>query len=521
MKKKIICLCSFALALVLSLFAMGFGGRKAYAETADDGEDVPVVTVDTELTLAEHFMDENLYTALKTIAQQIKIEYTGSNDNKLLAGDLAPVKVLDLTKDKVSVTFIAPSGPDITLNFYDNTSEDDLLTNIRGKITNIDGIEYLRGCTNLTTLILDGHEIPTIDSYMLLEFPNLNTISVKNNGLTSVTLPTTSKICNVDFSGNELKAIDLSYLTKKSIGEPYAVAHLENNLIEDVAQITMPNAATTEVYVYLANNFLTDVTKENIVEANEQFEGHKVSLLVQGIKKSSGAVKFVNNTYIRITPDLATEGFAADELITAKAFYRAESDFAVGGVETLASESGADGRLILPTGRLIIRYYNDGTEYTEGFTAQRVDVYPDMPTIKVEIDGKIQDKNPERVKGTFKVIAMAPEGALVQIRFADTDYSDGNYIEVEESGKYIIYAQATIDGLTSEEAYIFIENTSTTRMMWTLIIVVGVAVLIIGGVYLYKWFKSGAIVTPLSDREIAREQIRRDRQQRKNDNKQQ
>ena len=114
---------------------------------------------------------------------------------------------------------------------------------------------------------------------------------------------------------------------------------------------------------------------------------------------------------------------------------------------------------------------------------------------------------------------MAPEGAKVEIRFANTSYVTGNYITIEESGEYIVYAQVTIDGLTSEEAYLFIKNTSTVRMTWGLIIIVGAAVLIIGGVYLYKWFKSGALVTPLSDREIAREQIRRDRQARKNEEK--
>ena len=517
MKKKITSLCSIFFALILSVFVLGFTTKTSYAETTDEDDDIPVVSESTELTLAEHFIDEDLYNDLKVISQQIKRLSGREVDNKLIAGDFAQVKVLNLTKDRTSVTFAGPSG-DVTIDFFDNTSED-LVTNIRGEYTELDGIEYLRGCTNLTTLIVDGHKLSTIESYMLLEFPNLAKVSAQDNVLTSVTFPTSSKICEVNLAGNKLESVDLSYLTKKSAGFPYAVAHLENNLFTDVANITMPNSALTEFYVYLSNNYLTDVTAANITTYNDMFAGHNVSMLVQGIKQKANTIRFTNNTYIRVNQDSVADGFETEHKLTAKAFYRVGSDFAVDGVETLASESGADGKLVLPTGRLVIRYYNNGVEYTDTFAAQNVDVYPDMPTMKVEIDGAIQEENPQTVKGTFKVIAMAPEGAKVEIRFANTSYVTGNYITIEESGEYIVYAQVTIDGLTSEEAYLFIKNTSTVRMTWGLIIIVGAAVLIIGGVYLYKWFKSGALVTPLSDREIAREQIRRDRQARKNEEK--
>ncbi len=515
MKKRLTYLCSIIFALVLGVYALGFTTRTSYAETLEEEEEIPVVTETTELTAADHFLDEQLYNDLKIIAQQIKRLSGQEVDNKLIAGDFAQVKVLDLTKNRTSVTFAGPSG-DVTINFYGNTSED-LVTDIKGEYTELDGIECLKGCTNLTTLIVDGHKLSTIESYMIMEFPNLTTFSAKNNNLTSVHFPTSSKICEVNLSGNKLEQINLAYLTKKSAAFPYAVAHLENNLFADIANITMPASTATELYVYLSNNYLTDVTTANIVETNEMFEGHNVSLLVQGIKQKSNAIKFTNNTYIRVNQDLAVDGFETEHKLTAKAFYRAESELATDGAETLAATSDVNGRLVLPTGRLIIRYYNDGVEYTDTFAAQKVDVYPDMPTLKVEINGVIQEEAPRSVKGTFKVIAMAPENSKVEIRFANTSYAVGNYITVKESGEYIVYAQVTIDGLTSEEAYLFINNTNPARMTLTLIIVVGAVILIVGGIYLYKWFKSGAIVTPLSDKEIATEQIKRDRQARKND----
>lgn len=516
MKKKLTCLCSIVFALVLSVFAFGFTCKTSYAEDSFD-EELPVVTETTELTLLEHFSDEDLYLDLRLIAQHIKTALGKEYDGKLIAGDFASVKVLDLTRNRTSVTFAGPTG-DITINFYDNTSED-IIPNIRGYYAKLDGIECLKGCTSLTTLIVDGHKLETVDSYIFAEFQNLTTVSVQNNLLTSINFPTSSKICEVKLAGNKLEEIDLSCLTKKSIAFPYAVAHLENNLFTDIAKITMPNSVVTEMYVYLTNNYLTDVTAANVVTYNETFEGHNVSLLVQGIKTKSNTLRFTNNTYIRVNQDLITDGFEADHKLTAKAFYRADSSLAVDGVETLAAESDETGRLILPTGRLVIRYYNDGVEYADTFIAQNVDVYPDMPTMKVEIDGKIQDTNPSAVKGTFKVVAMAPEGSKVEIRFANGSYAEGNYITVKESGEYIIYAKVTVDGLTSEEAYLVIKNTSTVRVTWGLIIIVSAAVLIIGGVYLCKWFKAGALVTPLSDQEIAREQIRRDRRARKNEQK--
>ncbi len=509
MKKKIFTVLCFVMALVLGFGLFMPAQQVSYAETTD--EEATVITESTVLT-SEYFMSAELYQIMLRIANEIKIANSETtNINILKAGDLKSIKTLDLTYERISFTFDSTTG-EKTIKLYEDSGEENW-TNPRFKITDLTGFDSIIFGANFNTLILDNNNIKTIENTVFERMLYLNNLSIKNNGLTNVAFLTTTPIKNLDLQDNHLTEIDLSCLQQN--GTNPAVCHLENNDFIDATKIILPDPASTKVALYLAQNYLTDTQKSDAV-----FTGHQVSLQVQGIKAGAQTIRFTNNTYIRVTADTIAEGFDADVLLTAKAYYREGSDFYVAGQEAL-SQTDAEGKLVLPTGRLVIKFYNDGVEIAEGnYAPKNVDVYPDAPTMRVEIDGKLQEKNPKTVKGTFKVVAMAPEGGFVEIRFAGTEWSEGNYITVEESGEYIIYAQVTIDGLTSEMAQIIIKNTSTVRMVWGLIIIIGAAVLVIGGLYLYRWFKAGAIVAPLDDREIAREQFRREKQRRKDNNEQ-
>ena len=507
MKKKVVCILCSAIALVLGFFVIAPAEHKSYAETTED--EVVVITESTVIT-SDYFMSAELYQIMVRISNTIKIENgETTNLNILRAGDLKSIKELDLTYGRISFTYNSTAGVK-THKIYEDTGEEGW-TNVVYKISDLTGFESLIFGSEFNTLILDNNAIVTIDSTIFERMFYLNNLSIKNNGLTTVNFLTTTPIKNLYLQGNNMQEIDLTCLKQNGVNP--AECHLENNDFADVSKITLPDPAATTVALYLAQNYLTDTQK-----SDPAFTGHRVSLLVQGIKAGAQTIRFTNNTYIRVTPDTMAEGFAEDNLITAKAFYREGSDFYQAGQEAV-STTDAEGKLLLYTGRLVIKFYQNDVEITSGdYAAKNVDIYPDAPTMRVEIDGKLQEKNPATVKGTFKVIAMAPEGSFVEIRFAGTEWSEGNYITVEESGEYTIYAQVTIDGLTSEMAQIVIKNTSTTRMMWGLIIIIGAVVLIIGGMYLFRWFKAGAIVAPLNDQEIAREQIRQDRQRRKDNN---
>lgn len=501
MKKKLYAIFGIVFALVIGVFALGISTNVSYAEGEEE-----TITKDTVLT-SDYFGDMNLYHALVKVADQIKLtnDPSATGLNVLKAGDLSSVKTLDLTLERMSITFDNASGTEVTYNFYEDTGVEGWVNHsIMTKLTTTFGLESLIYGTNFTKLILDGHALTEIDETLFANMGRLQYLSAQNNRLTSVAIPSSVPLQRLNLQNNYLTEIDLNCL--RPIGSNPAECHLENNNFADVSKIVLPNVSSTKVTLYLAQNYLTDAKKAD-------FAGHNVSLLIQGIKKDVN-ISLTANTYIRVTSDLASEGFAhGDQKLTAKAFYRSESSFYNADGDNLVSETDSEGKLILKAGKLVIKFYNDIVEYDSGnFVAKNIDIYPNAPTIKVERNGEYVDPIPSSIKGDFKVVSLVEdESSVVEMRFSTGSWAEGNVITVKENGSYVIYARATVDGLTSESSFIIIKNTNSTKIVWVLIIVVGAVILVVGGLYLYRWFRAGAIVAPLTDKEIAREQYRRDK----------
>lgn len=504
MKKKLYAIFGVIFALVVGVFALGISTNVSYAE----GEGETTITEDTVLT-SDYFGDMNLYHALVKVADQIKLtnDPSATGLNVLKAGDLASVKTLDLTLERMSVTFDSASGTEVTYNFYEDTGVEGWVNHsIMTKLTTTFGLESLIYGTNFTKLVLDGHALTTIDENLFANMSRLQYLSVQNNKLTSIVIPSSVPLQRLNLQNNYLTGIDLNCL--RQIGANPAECHLENNNFADVSKIVLPNVTTTKVTLYLAQNYLTDAKKAD-------FAGHNVSLLIQGIKKDVN-ISLTANTYIRVTSDLAAEGFThGEQILTAKAFYRSDSSFydAENADNNLISETDDEGKLVLSAGKLVIKFYNNGVEYDSGnFVAKNIDIYPNAPTIKVERNGEFLDPIPSSIKGDFKVVSLVEdETGIIEMRFSNGSWTQGNVITVKENGSYVIYSRVTVDDLTSEASFLIIKNTNSTKTVWVLIIVIGAVILIVGGLYLYRWFRAGAIVAPLTDKEIAREQYRRDK----------
>ncbi len=519
MKKKLIAVFGVVFSLLVGVFAYGLKPAPAYAEEVEEAP----ITADTILD-ETYFGSLELYQAIKAIATEIKIANNIGEENTLKAGDLSGVKTLDLTYARMSVEYYdTSSGGYEVINLYEDTGEENWI-NPEFKLTTIAGLDYLYN-TSFATIILDNNNIEIIEANVFKDMTTLKTLSIKNNKLKSISIPSSIPLHNLDLSGNKLEEVDLNCL--RMVGTEAAECHLENNNFSDASKIILPDLSdpsnsNKKANIYLSQNYLTDAQKSD-------FGGHSVSLLLQGLKKSDNP-KYTNNTYIRVTGDALSEGFATGEVnLTAKAFFRPDEPGVEGsgsvyykeGEPNLAAESDAEGKLVLPTGKLVIKFYNDGVEYTTGDYANKpIDVYPNAPVMRVEVDGKLLAENPSKYKGTFKVIAMAPSAdAKVELRLGSTEWQDANAWTIKDRGEYIVYARVTVDGLTSESAYLFIENTTSLRMTWTVIIVGGIVVLGVGGYFLYNWFRNGAMVAPLSDKEIAREQARRAKKERASEEK--
>ena len=86
----------------------------------------------------------------------------------------------------------------------------------------------------------------------------------------------------------------------------------------------------------------------------------------------------------------------------------------------------------------------------------------------------------------------------------DTEISQKSQISIEENGEYTLRAYVVFDNIQSDEVVINVTKNDYSGITWGLIIIFGIMVVIVSLWVIIRWFKNGAVVAPLSDREIAR-----------------
>lgn len=463
MKKRSLSIIGCLVALI-AVITMGLFLNKNTAYAAESDDDLNI-TETTNLN-AEYFTDPQLFAALSKIYQ----DDLGGNLSEVTYGSFKEVESLDLS--------------------YAHTGY---------KIASLDGIEYLY-FNKLKTINLEGNGLIEVSPAHFTKMITLETIDLSDNKLETCVLSTTLKPSSVDLSNNKLDAIDLSNMKNDStLG--YATADLSVNDFDKVEDIVLPERTgehPTTVKLSLAQNYLTDAVVSD-------FGGHTVSLQLQGMHV--GAVRSVSNTYFRLTND--SEG--AYTGLTAKLFYRSGSVYYQSDVlepnANLVSESDQEGRLILQPGKMYLRFYNNGVEINDTvYYSHEIDVYPKAPTMIVKVGKKQVDaKTGDSFKKDFEVIAVTSiKNAKTYIAFSGDEYQQGNTAFIKKRGTYTISAYVTYDGLQSNNATITLRNNNSTGMTWGLIIVIGVIIALVAGYTLIKWFKGGAVVSPLTDKEVRR-----------------
>ncbi len=460
MKKKILPIFACFMAVVMA-FAIGTTTSKtAYADTTED--DV-IVTESTILNKDEFFEDAALWAALVKIVER---DY-GGDGATIRAGDLKTATSLDLSDSN---------------------------------ITSLSGLEYLIFSTSLKTLKLNNNFLTEITAIHIDKMLGLENLDVSNNRLETLEIPATLSLKTINARNNKLSSINLSGMKNIDDVTP-AEADLRVNNFDTVSNITLPRAQDNKVSLQLAQNYLTDAVVSD-------FGGHNASLQLQGMH--AGATQTKANIYVRITPD---EVGGEYENLTAKVYYRRGSvnfQDTVNIEDNLVAESDVDGKLVLPAGKMHIRYFNNDVEILgqesngDLYFSHDIDVYPNAPQMNIVVDGQV--KNFERdivVNKAFQVVASTGlTGAKIYVSLDSSDYFEGNTANVNKKGTYTVAAYVEYDGLKSDVASLIVRNNSQTALTWGLIIFVGVVIAIVSAVIAVRWFRNGAVVAPLTDREI-------------------
>ncbi len=461
MKKKILPIFACFMAVVMA-FAIGTTTSKtAYAEAAEEEE--IIVTETTILNKDEYFADAALWAALVKIVERD----FGGDGATIRAGDLKTATELDLSDSNIS---------------------------------SLDGLEFLIFSTSLKTLKLNNNSLTEITESHIDKMLGLENLDVSNNRLTTLEIPTTLSLKTINTSYNSLSTINLSGMKKIDDSTP-AEADLRVNNFDTVANISLPRVQDNKVNLQLAQNYLTDAVVSD-------FGGHNVSLQLQGMH--AGATQTKANIYVRVTPDDVGGEY---EDLSIKVYYRRGSvNFkdTVNIDDNLAAESDENGKLVLPAGKMHVRYFNNDVEILgqeingDLYFAHDIDVYPNAPQMKVVIDGKVKEFEGDIIvnKGFQIVAATNLTGAKIYVSIDSSDYQEGNTANINKKGTYTVAAYVEYDGLKSAISSIIVRNNSQTALTWGLIIFAGLAIVIISTVIAVRWFRNGAVVAPLTDREI-------------------
>ncbi len=469
MKKRIFSCFAVVIAIVAALVvAFSFNSKQpvAYAESDSDN-----ITETTILTKDDYFADAALWAALVKIAEQD----FGGDGATIRAGDLKNATSLDLSNKN---------------------------------ITSLDGLEYLFFSSSLKTLNLSNNYITEISGTHIDKMLGLENLDASNNKLDTVEIPASVALKTINIKNNFVSTINLSGMKQIDASTP-AECDLRLNNFDNIENISLPKSSLEKLNIQLAQNYLADATVAD-------FGGHNVSLQLQGMRV--GNTTSTQNTYIRLNND--AEGGEYTNL-SAKVYYRRGSLYFKDTVnidDNLVATSDAQGKLLLPAGKMYIRYFNNGVELDNDiYESHEIDILPARPTMTVVVDGKPYDYTLGKgIKKDFEVIASTSlEDGQLYISINGADAKEGNIAYIKQRGDYTVSAHVKFDGLTSANAAITVKNTNTTGMTWGLIVLVALIVIVFAAIFITRWFRNGAVVSPLTDSEVRSIERRRNNLNRK------
>jgi hypothetical protein len=508
MSKKITAL-TVCLMFIASMFTVVFFANRGSAFANDNPLPLEPPPRGMDNVTIDYIFCEHFHTALLDIANDIR-ETKGlpRNGSAFKVEEFEYVEALDLR----------PLNPE-------------------KRIRSLSGIEYL-DLKSLRVLILDDNLIEEISFTELYAIRSVHTLSVRNNGLRLFDMGSTNVFRNLDLSDNYLTEIDLRFLEPgawdptvttvpgytipvdfdlpgNNVGtyqfgyhKDRAYVNLVLNSLSNLENLLLPSSTYVAVDLFLNGNMLVEATPAS-------FSGHTVSLLLQGFKRETLQAEenedgeLIKDTWsytegdrIRLTGDASMPNF------NAKITYRANSI----NKDKPAISTDASGLLTFVPGRITLTFYDGDTVLNDGFyETLNFDIMPKTPTFR------LTDREGNELTGTrhanyVKVeLVTGSEDFRTFIQFEQPEPRELDYIEIRVMGSYWISGYVQYDGVTSVEAFINITLTWGEGMGWAIVAVVGAIILALGGYYGFRWYRDGAIVAPLSDKEIASMEKRRGR----------
>ena len=390
-------------------------------------------------------------------------------------------------------------------------------------ITDITGLNSLN-LDNIHTLILDGNSLTNIDSNDFTSMFSLTNLSVSSNKLKTVTLnDRLNNLNSVDFSNNQIKKINLSLLvstTGENAKNPSV--NLSCNEISKLSDITLPTQTKLSKLNISFNN-LSNITAEEISQINNFLvDGNTANILLQGTTDFS---KLFAGDEIRVYQGGDIENF------NIKIFYAENSEFYTENSNPICATSGEEQieTLKIPAGKIKVEFYSGETLISEEnfqaldktilnkLSGENIYSVPikslsykaysnnkEIKSLSSDSDIKVNllIANIENIPNKNDI--LAENGVKFYFYRGAQKPTNSATIEITENGSYTYYAYATFDGIETGKIRLPISRKDLTGITWGIVIIVIVFVICAAIYFIIKWFREGAQVAPLSDKEIYR-----------------
>lgn len=489
----------------------------------------------TNNTRANYDMDESLFRALQAIAKQLSYNknVVGFDEDLLTYGyeeylpnenwnmNVEPYKTWEQNRN-VIVSDLKQGKLDLTVG--ENAKYLCLQNSRLEKIKDLSGLNNI-DMEKITTLIINDAQIEEVKDTDFEKLENLTTLEMKNCGLNSFKLnPIITRLNSVDLSGNNLPNIDLS---KMSGAKPSV--NLTNNKIANLQDINFG----TVVFDKLNLNFNLISTFTDSDYQTLSTKVTDVNNLFIGVQSQNSFESLVAGDKILVT---SYNGNFVNDLNMVASYYAGsvnslKSDFYVEGEDNVICETTASQNIEMiyaPAGKIYFEFfggsnYIDEANYPE-FKGRYVKVPLSAPNYVLKVDGQVVTDTYQQSDITveFEVLqnsnipnlqdVLSANGAKIYSgTLTSLSKEPQKQLMVTNNGTFSLCAKVEFDGILSSGVNIDVTRQNTTGIVWGVIAILFMFIIGTAVYNIVKWARAGAVVAPLSDKELFRVKKRQER----------
>lgn len=374
-------------------------------------------------------------------------------------------------------------------------------------IKSINGLNEMGLGGYISTIYLDDNALEDITEDDLEFMSNLKVLSVQNNNLKTVKL---------NSSITKLEALNLC-----------------GNRIEKLSNVSFHSTKVESLD--LSFNNILDATAGEIEELNNKLVGsNNAFLAVQGIYVEDSIIAgqkacvynepgaLIENINVRISYSQNSECY--DEF-GQNIIYQDETR-GLNQIETF----------FIPAGKLRVDFYsgnyvinktnfnvlNDYENLANKFGSCEISVALPKLNVVLKVDGKVvestsQDKNitvefvVENSENITNLSAVLTKSKIYSSTNGTYDETPSSTVVLDTNGTYNCSAYVSFDGINSKEISVSVTRRDLVGIVWGVIIVVSIIILCGAAYFIVKWYREGATVAPLTEKEIYALKKRRDR----------